>query len=126
MNRLPEAIDHAREALRLAPDLLDASAVLCDLLMTAGRSEEALGVYEAAVPRAPLNPELRYGYGTALLLNGRAGEAVAQLREASRLNPRSADVHQNLALALEALGRNAEAVVEQRRAKELQAHARGR
>ena len=50
-NRLPDAIAHAREAVRLAPDLPDAFIVLGDLLMNAGHSGEATGVYGEALPK---------------------------------------------------------------------------
>ena len=79
------------------------------MALEAGRADEAISEYQAALTIQPAFPEARSNLGVALLQAGRAEEAVDQLREAVRLSPAAFKANYNLATALTQLGRLAEA-----------------
>jgi tetratricopeptide (TPR) repeat protein len=79
-------------------------------LQLAGRTQEAIPQYEAALR---LNPELaqaHYNLGFALEGVSRMQEAIPQYEEAVRLKPDYADAHNNLAGILRAQGKLQEAI----------------
>jgi tetratricopeptide (TPR) repeat protein len=78
-------------------------------LMAAGRAEEALAHYGAALELRPGAPEIQTNLGAALLQLGRPAEAVPLLEAAVRGNPQMAEAHNSLGLALAGSGRLAEA-----------------
>lgn len=63
----------------------------------AGRSDEALDHYCAAVEQEPGSAEANTAYGLMLLQSGRATEAEAPLRKAVEIAPRHPSVRMNLA-----------------------------
>lgn len=54
----PRALDHAREAVALAPDHEDARRGLIEALLAAGKAEEAAPMVEAMLSRRPLDQNL--------------------------------------------------------------------
>ena len=79
-------------------------------MQLAGRTQEAIPQYEAALR---LNPELaqaHYNLGFALEGVSRMQEAIPQYEEAVRLKPDYADAHNNLAGILRAQGKLQEAI----------------
>jgi tetratricopeptide (TPR) repeat protein len=78
-------------------------------LVAAGRAEEALGHYRAALELRPGAPEIQTNLGAALLQLGRPAEAVPVLEAAVRGNPKIAEAHNTLGLALAGINRLAEA-----------------
>lgn len=103
-----------RETIRRNPAAFFVRLNLGSELFRAGRVEEAVAEFGAAVRLKPGSAEAYENLGNALAaLPGRASEAVSALRIAARLNPDSAQVRNNLGLALLSLpGHQEEAVAE--------------
>lgn len=88
-----------------------------DALGRAGRFDEAILQYEAALRLAsrlpqvrPLTPQIYNNLGIALLKQRRHTEAIRRFEQALEIEPRYAKVHNNLGSALCEVGRRAEAV----------------
>jgi Flp pilus assembly protein TadD len=69
-------------------------------LAEAGRHEEAVSQYLAALRLSPRHPVVCNNLGMALAYLGRYGEAVDYFNEALRLDPDFASVHHNLGMVL--------------------------
>jgi len=69
--------------------------------LQAGRVEEGIERFRAAVAAAPENASLRLGLGNALVRAERRDEALREYREALRLEPQNSSAHYNLGLVLE-------------------------
>ena len=85
--------------------IAEANAVLSD-----GRAEEALGLYEKAVRRRPDDERGYCGAVVSLVAAGRPAEAVPYLETLIRLLPGAAYPHGMLGSVMEMAGRNSEAV----------------
>jgi tetratricopeptide (TPR) repeat protein len=81
-----------------------------NILSQAGRPEEALAQYEAAIRLDPGYAEAYYDAGNALKRLGRFPEAIAQYERALRANPNMPDAQTALGTALEDAGRSDEAI----------------
>ncbi len=81
-----------------------------DRLAAAGRLEEALAAYRAALARAPDNPEVRSNLGNVLLGLGRTDEALATYRVVLEGGFDHPLVYYNMGTALRALGRPEQAL----------------
>lgn len=92
------------------PDNPRAWSTLGQSLFDAGRTEEAIANYEAAVRLDPEHFEARNNLGIALLAAGRMAEAEPHLAAAVRLEPAYAQAHSNLGMALYAVGRRDDAL----------------
>jgi tetratricopeptide (TPR) repeat protein len=92
---------------------------LGNVLMTAGRTPEAIAQYERALWARPDFADDLGNLGAALLRSGRVAEAIARDEEALRLAPNSALTHYNLAGALRVAGRTREAAAEYEQAYRL-------
>jgi len=114
--RLPEAVDHYREAIRLNPALAGAHYNLGIALAGVGRNAEAIIQYRETLRIEPGNAEARNNLGIALGQGGRAAEAIAQFQSALQERPGFADAHYNLGTALLRAGRIAEAIAQYREA----------
>jgi tetratricopeptide (TPR) repeat protein len=73
-------------------------------LVAAGRTEEAVAHYRAALEQRPGAPEIQTNLGAAYLHLNRPAEAVAVLEAAVRAGPRIAEAHNSLGLAQAKLG----------------------
>jgi tetratricopeptide (TPR) repeat protein len=108
--RLPEAIRHYKQALRLYPDLADAHINLGNAMLQSGRIREAIGHYEQALRIKPDFPKAHNDFGVALARLGRLPEAISHYEQALRINPTLFRVHYNLGNALVQTGKIKEAI----------------
>ena len=102
--RLPQAVDSYRQALRLSPNWIDAHINLGVALYQMGRIDDARMEFAAAVELDPMSGISRYNLGCVLEEQGHIDQAIEHLRRAARAMPAHADVHFNLALAYEKRG----------------------
>jgi tetratricopeptide (TPR) repeat protein len=112
-----EGVSHARIALRLEPDDVDARYNLAGGLKRLGDVEGALVQYQAVLAvlgsspaEKPRMAALYRSLGNALNELGRQDEAIANYGESLRIAPDSAPTHTDLGVALSALGRHDEAL----------------
>ncbi|HEX4076103.1 MAG TPA: tetratricopeptide repeat protein [Candidatus Acidoferrales bacterium] len=101
---MPDAVDHYRRVLDLAPNWVDAHINLGVALYQMGDIPAARAEFLSAVQLDPLNGIGRYNLGCVLEEQGEIDEAIDHLRRAARAMPAHADVHFNLALAHEKRG----------------------
>jgi len=94
-----------REALRQAPDSVDAVLCLGALLYDAGRLADALAVYDAGLARLPREPRLHYNRALALEDLQRDDDALAAYEACIALAADFADAHFNAGRLYERLGR---------------------
>jgi protein O-mannosyl-transferase len=131
--RLPEAIVHYQEALRIQPQSVEARTDLGSALAQSGHLEQAIAEYKTALQIAPdcticrsnldmarrqLAGEL-FDQGVALAKSGRTPEAIDRFEAALRLDPADAEAHNDLGVALATLGRTAQAIQEFKAALQL-------
>ncbi|MFQ5495448.1 MAG: tetratricopeptide repeat protein [Phycisphaerae bacterium] len=108
--RLQEAHDAFREALRLDPELVDARYNLGKVLAAMGRTDEAERVYRRVLRDHPNLVEARVNLGNLLTTRRRLDEAVAEYRHAIRVDPKFIRSYFNLATVLQLQGKADEAV----------------
>jgi Flp pilus assembly protein TadD len=112
------APERAREslerALDAAPELDAARAQLAAIARRAGRYDEAIGQYRAALGRNARSPELLHALGSALIEAGDFDEAASVLARALTLAPGLAAARENLSRALFNARRFAEAAAVER------------
>ncbi len=85
------AIATYRDVLAVEPRANVARGLLAESLMSAGRKDDAIGVLQEGLQRAPEAPLLQRGLGSVLERSGRAAEAAAAYREYARLAPNAPD-----------------------------------
>jgi len=119
LGRLPEAVAHYEQALRLQPDYAVAHHNLGRALARLERYPEAIRHYEEALRLKTGDAATEGELGDALLHEGRTGEAIAHCRAAVRLAPTGAPGFNNLAYALLLTGRGNEAIAAYREAARL-------
>ena len=112
LGRIPEALAHIEESLRLGPPLAAAHFNLGLILARRGRREEARSQYEEAVRLNPEYAEAQLNLGVCLLEADKIAEALPYLTAAARLKPDLPEAHCNLGNALARSGRLAEALGE--------------
>jgi Tfp pilus assembly protein PilF len=78
---------HFKEALRIQPDLAEASNNLGVLLCRTGRTEEGIQRIEAALRAQPGFAQAHFSRGMALLQMGRRDEAIAEFEKVLKLQP---------------------------------------
>jgi Tfp pilus assembly protein PilF len=103
--RAEEGARHLREAVDLAPDVLEPRLNLGEVLERQGRAAEALAVIAEAVRRHATSALAHHNLGTALAKRGRLDEAAAHLAEAVRLDPDLVEARRNLATVLQRGGK---------------------
>ena len=109
-NRIPEAMDLFKQALRINPNNDAAYYNLGTALALTGRMSEAIAQYEQALRIKPNFAKAHNNLGNALLLTGRTSEAIDQYEQALRIRPNFAEAHGNLGAALGQMGRISEAI----------------
>ncbi len=107
-NRIPEAMDLFKQALRTKPAAAYYS--LGNALLQTGRTSEAIDQYKQALRINPDYAEAHNNLGNALFLTGRTSEAIEQYIQALRIHPNFAEAHNNLGNALVQTGRPSEAI----------------
>jgi protein O-mannosyl-transferase len=117
-NRIPEAMDLFKQALRIKPAVAHYS--LGNALVLTGRTSEAIDQYKQALRINPGYAEVHNNLGNALFLTGRTSEAIDQYKQALRINPNYADAHSNLGAALGEMGRISEAIEQVKAALRIQ------
>ena len=137
--RLPDAIAHLRQALRLNPDSARIHTDLGSALAKSGYLEHAIAEYrealrlapgdpvaqaalaaatgndralDAAAHARPDDPEAHNNLGSALARQHRTAEAVAEFQASLRLRPDYAEAHNNLGSAFAEMGRVPDAISE--------------
>jgi protein O-mannosyl-transferase len=100
--RVPQALEHYREALRIKPDFADARFNLAmELGKIPGREIEALTHYEEALKIRPDFAEAHCDLANLLVKTpARWNEALAHYERAIQIKPSYADAHYNFANAL--------------------------
>ena len=112
--KLPEALAHYAEALRLKPDNPEIHNSLGNTLVAAGRNDEANAQFGEAVRLDPRFIAARLNLANTLAKDPwRLPAALTHYAEALRQNPESAEAHFSLAVTLAGIeGREAEARAE--------------
>jgi Flp pilus assembly protein TadD len=118
--RLPEAMEHFREALRLKPGSALAHNNLGNALLHTGQPQEAMEHFREALRLRPDDAEAHNNLGVALAQTGQPQEAMEHFREALRLKPDDAKTHYNLGVALAQTGQPQEAIKHYQEALRLQ------
>jgi len=108
--RLPEAVQHFEQALRITPDFAEVHNGLAAALMQLGRPQEAMVHWEQTLRIKPNNAAAHNSLGNVLFQEGRLNDAIAHFEQALRIRPDFAEAHCNLGIALGQLGRRTEAV----------------
>jgi tetratricopeptide (TPR) repeat protein len=109
------AVKWFEETLKMAPDAgIDETAAkahysLGVLMVSSGRTQEAIGHLSAAVGFSPNYVEAYQALADALRRSGRVEQSLAQYAEAIRVNPKAADARFGYGMALVRLGRYREA-----------------
>jgi tetratricopeptide (TPR) repeat protein len=119
LGRVPEAVAHYEQALRLKPDYGLAHLNLARALVRLDRYPEAIRHYEEALRLKIGGAEAEAELSDALLHEGRVEEAIAHCRAALRLTPTWAPGYNNLGYALLLTGRIDEAIAAYREAARL-------
>ncbi len=97
--RIPEAVKHYRESVRLAPESSAAAYNLGTALLQLGAIEEAVAEFERALGVDPAYAVAHNNLGAALKLRGDLERAIHHYRQAVRLRPGDGDALYNLANA---------------------------
>ncbi len=108
--RMPEAIEHLEQALRIEPYYAQAHNDLGNALMKSGRMPEAIEHLEQALRIKPDFAGAHCSLGAALERAGRLQDAIGQYEQALRINPDLAEAHCDLGAALGRVGRVGEAI----------------
>jgi tetratricopeptide (TPR) repeat protein len=113
---LRQALGHADRAIALSPTWAPAHAMRAEILVRAGRLDEAISSIGQAQRLEPDEPNWPLRAGTFLITARRWDEASTQLETASRLDLNSVDALVLLATAHANAGRLEQALAELRRA----------
>jgi predicted Zn-dependent protease len=125
MNKLPEAGDALREAIRRMPDQPDPHLLLASVLSQLGDATEAAAERKkgADLERVGMHRQraiVSTNSGNALLQKGQVADAIERFQQALSEDPDYAEAHRGLARALERQGKSTEAAVEREKAKQLE------
>jgi Flp pilus assembly protein TadD len=107
--RLPEAISHYEQAVRLKPTFPDVHNDLGTALIGVGRLPEALEEFRTALRLEPNYAATLGNLGDVLMQMGRTQEAVPDYLQELQLKPNDVQAHNNLGIAFAQSGRSAEA-----------------
>jgi protein O-mannosyl-transferase len=109
-NRLPEAVGHYTEAIRLWPRNSKAHYNLGNALNRQGKTQEAIQQYSEVLRLQPNSAEAHNGLGAALADQGHVAEAISHYTAALQLEPAYPQAHYNLGNALNRQGKMQEAI----------------
>lgn len=87
MNTDDASIRGLREAVRLSPDNVPLRQVLADALAAAGRHEEAIAEYQAALKRAPQNTQLKLALAATYFRQDKLSPALVIVEELLKTDP---------------------------------------
>ena len=108
-----KALAEGERAMALSPGEMAVFTLYASVLNSAGRSEEAVQLYQKAIRLNPFAPSWLYRlFGVALRNAGRYEEAVSALNKAIQIEPNNLIAHINLAAAYSLMGREKEARAE--------------
>jgi len=111
LNNLPEGIPRLVAALRQYPNAAgEFHFELAEAYTSAGRNNEAIGSYRAAIQRKPDFRPAWLGLGRSLSRAGQHQEAVEALEKAAAMGPEDATIENDLALGYLGEGRKSDAV----------------
>jgi Flp pilus assembly protein TadD len=124
MNKLPEAAEELRQAIRLQPDFAGAHTTLAGILRQLGDSAGAAAEAKAGAEISKEKTNLQAATfatnsGRRLLNAGDIEGAISQFRSAISASPGYAPAHYQLAIALTQKGQKEEASKEFQKAAEL-------
>ena len=108
--RRDEAIDHFREAVRIAPTFVEAHVALADTLLEEHDQATAIAHYGEALRLKPDDATTHAKLGNALWHAAELDDARVQFEEAVRLAPDNAENLSNLGAVLQTLGKRDEAL----------------
>jgi len=117
--RVAEAINTAREALQVEPDLGVANYNLGNLYAGQGEFDIAQRYFERAMALYPNYADVRSNYGQLIAERGDVEAGIRYFRQAIALNPSISRAHLNLGVALAKQGRLDEAIEPLQRAVDL-------
>jgi tetratricopeptide (TPR) repeat protein len=119
MGRLPEALDHARQARSLDPLSPDTGVTLAWQLYLARQLDESIALGRSLVATEPNAPRVRWRLGCAYLAKGATREGAAELERFAALTspPRRALAVRAIAHARTGERRQADALLEQLRTR---------
>jgi Flp pilus assembly protein TadD len=103
--KLDLAIEELRRAAEMSRGRQEPLLELGVTLNEAGRTAEAIEIFQEVARNNPQDPGGHAGLGTALLREKRYQDALGPLEEAARLDPERANVRLNLAMTYESLDR---------------------
>jgi tetratricopeptide (TPR) repeat protein len=98
-NKLPEAIEAYKLAIRLDANYAPAHGGLGDAYLNSGNWEQALAAYKEEVRIAPNDAQAQYDLGNAYNSMGRHGDAFVPLVKAVGLDPSFAEAHYGIGYA---------------------------
>jgi tetratricopeptide (TPR) repeat protein len=108
---LDKAIAEGERAVALEPRHAPALNNYANCLISLGRSEEAIPIYQKAIRLSPLGLHYLYdGFGRALRNTGQLEEAVSAFKKAIQLAPDNLSYHAELAFTYVIVGREDEAI----------------
>ena len=97
--KIEEAMNHYREAIRIKPDFPRALYNLGNALLAQEKTREAIIQYQATIRIKPSFVDVYNNWGVALLKEGKTQEAITRFRKALELQPDFADAQKNLKIA---------------------------
>jgi protein O-mannosyl-transferase len=108
--KIPEAVAHYTEALRIRPGYATAHTNLGAALMKQGKLDEAIAHFREGLRLKPDLAEAHMDLAAALASQGKADEAIGHYAEAVRLKPDFAEAQGNWGLVLAGQGKPDEAI----------------
>ncbi len=108
--RVPDAIDHYREAVRLKPDFPEALSNWGAALNRMKQPQEAIKRLQEALRMKPDFPLAHNNLGTAYELAGRFPDAIKEFERAIQMDPTFSIAYYNLGYALSGLNRTSDAI----------------
>jgi len=104
-NKIDEAMEFYRRALKIRPDFADARNNLGTMYETQGKIPEAINNYLQAQKLKPDSPQIYYNLAHAFQALGDTNRAVSYYRQAISLKSDYADAQNNLGMLLQSLGK---------------------